>query len=229
MSSVLKALRQQSSPHIPPRSQGQLTSAPVQRESLQRVVRGLLMIILLVLAGTIGWWLASPSEQTAELKQPEPVSPSYELGNATVVRVPALEPDRPVVDEGTRIQPNRVVQPSSDQPEAVNLDTVSPELLSAFEEAIAATGSGEGQAASVVPSLATLSRPFQQSVPSFTYDGHQYSSRSNSRWIELSGQRLQEGDRWQALTVIRIAPAHVVLAKDNQAFLQPALEDWTKP
>lgn len=229
MSSVLKALRQQSSPHIPPRSQGQLTSAPVQRQGLQRVVRVLLMIILLILAGTIGWWLAAPDQQSVSSPPVVPVAPSYELGDATIVRVPELEPDRPVVDEGTRILPNRIEPEVPEQPQAVNLDSVSPELLSAFEEAIAATGSEEGEATSVVPALLTLSRSFQQQVPSFTYDGHQYSSRSNSRWIELSGQRLQEGDRWQALTVIRIAPAHVVLAKDNQAFLQPALEDWTKP
>ncbi|RUO40670.1 hypothetical protein CWE22_00185 [Pseudidiomarina aestuarii] len=229
MSSVLKALRQQSSPHIPPRSQGQLTSAPVQREGLQRVVRSLLMIVLLALAGAIGWWLAAPNQQTVSSSPTVVMEPTYDLGDATVVRVPDLEPDRPVVDTGTRIEPNRVVQEAPEQPQAVNLDTVSPELLSAFEEAIAATGSEAGEAASVVPALLTLSRSFQQQIPSFTYDGHQYSSRSNSRWIELSGQRLQEGDRWQALSVIRIAPAHVVLAKDNQAFLQPALEDWTKP
>lgn len=229
MSSVLKALRKQSSPYIPLRSSTQLTSAPVQRTWLKRLINGVLICLLLVVAGATGWWLAKPSAMEPPTVVTESQAPQYTLGTATSIRVPELAPATPAVDTGTVIEPSRIEPVVPQQPEAVDLNTVSPGLLSAFEDAIAATGTTGNQTASVVPELLTLSQAFQMSIPSFTYDGHQYSSRGSTRWIELSGQRLQEGDGWQGLTVIRIAPAHVVLAKSNQAFLQPALEDWTRP
>ncbi|HET8816357.1 MAG TPA: hypothetical protein VFM61_02795, partial [Pseudidiomarina sp.] len=150
MSSVLKALRQQSSSHIPPRSVGQLTSAPVQRTSLRRVVTGSIVLALAACAGVTGWWLAGPAPETSTVAAPAANTPAYTLGSATVIRVPKLTPDQPVVDTGTRIEPRRVEPQVPEQPEAVDLDTVSPELLSAFEDAIAATGSDEGEATSVV-------------------------------------------------------------------------------
>jgi len=114
--------------------------------------------------------------------------------------------------------------------DALDLDSVSPELLAAFENAVAATAdmaSGTPQSESVLPLLSDLSDSFQNRVPSFSYEAHNYVSANARRFIVLNGRRLQEGDYFDDLQVIRIEPQHVVLAIQRQAFRQNALEDWT--
>lgn len=228
MSSVLKALRNQSSPLLQERQPVWLTAA--DQASPGRDWRWLVLLLVIVAAGAGGWLLAE--RQTQEVAA-EPVvipvtSSRYQLGVIPEVRRPSLpDPATQTVTEPAAAQTRSAEQPAAAQ--AINLNEVSPELLNAFEDAVAATDGEDAGRNSVVPDLRELELSFQRSVPSFTYDGHQYSSRDSSRWVVLGGARLYEGDSWQGLTVVRIAPAHLVLSKNFQAFQQPALEDWTSP
>lgn len=244
MSSVLKALKNQSSPLLQTSSDVALQSAKMPQS---RSVLTFILALIVAAATAVGAWFlmqglmptAKPINSTAELPQPQP---SYQLGDIAAVITPqwpvpvipettteltTIESQQPVLSVAQQQAQNSVVNSN----QAIDLSQVSPELLSAFESALNETSNtGDNQkTASVVPLLTQLNLNFQRTVPSFSYDGHQYSSRPQSRWVELSGVRLFEGERFQGLTVITIAPAHIVLAKDNQAFQQPALEDWTKP
>ncbi|WP_339879679.1 general secretion pathway protein GspB [Pseudidiomarina gelatinasegens] len=233
MSSVLKALRNQQSPLLKAHSQVALESAGKPASAIGLIVT---LLVSLVVAAGIGWlgvqyWL---SNNAVEVAEPIPQA-SYQLGTiaaviepqwpesepATAEQIIAMEPSDTITSSAQRQAENSVINDDK----TIDLNQVSPELLSAFESAL--NESGEGR--SVVPTLANLSQDFQRTVPSFSYDGHQYSSRAQARWVELGGVRLFEGERWQGLTVLTIAPAHVVLSRNNQAFQQPALEDWTKP
>ncbi|WP_417664838.1 general secretion pathway protein GspB [Pseudidiomarina sp.] len=235
MSSVLKALRNQQSPLLKAHSQVALESAVEPTVALGRIV---ILFVSLVVAAGIGWLGVQylMSNNALEVTEPtpqmsyqlgtiaaviEPQWPETEQSQATAEQIIAMEPSETIMSSAQRQAENSVV--NDDQ--TIDLNQVSPELLSAFESALNENGEGR----SVVPTLANLSLDFQRTVPSFSYDGHQYSSRAQARWVELAGVRLFEGERWQGLTVLTIAPAHVVLSRNNQAFQQPALEDWTKP
>ncbi|KFZ30233.1 hypothetical protein IDSA_10770 [Pseudidiomarina salinarum] len=228
MSSVLKALRNQSSPLLQERPPVWLSSAV--DTSPGRSWRWLALALVVVAAGIGGWLLAD--RQTQEVIT-EPVvttvaSSRYQLGAIPQVRQPTL----PAAVAEASSQPAVMQSRGAEQPalpQAINLNDVSPELLNAFEDAVAATDGDDAGRNSVVPDLRDLDLSFQRSIPAFTYDGHQYSSRDSSRWVVLGGNRLFEGDSWQGLTVVRIAPAYLVLSKNYQAFQQPALEDWTSP
>lgn len=257
MSSVLKALKKQSSPLVSGSSQVHLSSAKSSstrwNTALVRNVIGVLVLLIAAVLGwlTMQWWLAQQARPIETLPLPVAVTEpqvSYELGQVGTVKIPQWpQPEVMPADvninadgEGKMLTSRAQQQLSqrlvSDE-QAIDLSQVSPELLSAFENALAAESPNSSNSnspsneriTSVVPPLTQLSPGFQRTIASFSYDGHQYSSRPQSRWIELSGVRLFEGEQFQGLTILTIAPAHVVLAKDNQAFQQPALEDWTRP
>lgn len=227
MSSVLKALRNQSSPLLQERQPIWLTAAESGR---RRHWHWLAIILAVIAAGGIGWLIAA--QQSAQVVDPivapQPTGSRYTLGAIPEIRQPVLpEPVAEAIAVPAAAQPAE--SEATAQPQAIDLNEVSPELLKAFEDAVAATGGAGSPGDSVVPDLQQLSLDFQRTVPPFTYDGHQYSSRESSRWVVLGGRRLYEGDSWQGMTVVRIAPAHLVLSKNYQAFQHPALEDWTSP
>ncbi|RUO47034.1 general secretion pathway protein GspB [Pseudidiomarina donghaiensis] len=260
MSSVLKALKNQSSPLVQGSSEVRLHSAKAASSGAPRMV---LWLVVIVLAGMLGWftvqWVAHhraearANTETLEREQASPVTQAqYQLGDMTAIKTPqwpAMTPETRVTEEpfasaeqvaqSAEQRPMPTQQQDNQSPvndnQAIDLSQISPELLSAFESALAEDNNGDNREngsnlnRSVVPELGQLAPSFRRTIPSFSYDGHQYSSRPQGRWIELSGVRLFEGDRFEGLTVLTIAPAHVVFVKDNQAFSQPALEDWTKP
>ncbi|RUO78979.1 general secretion pathway protein GspB [Pseudidiomarina taiwanensis] len=230
MSSVLKALQKNSAPKLHFGQPLELTAASERKGKSWRLVLGI--VIFTLVASVTAWLVMSMQPEPQHVIEPQLTqvvasNAELELGPVTQIIVPTWPTDQ----QGQRLNPSREIistGKATGAPEPVNLDQVSPELLANFEEALAA--SGEAQVpATVIPSLAELSRPLQRQIASFKYDSHQYSSRQASRWIELSGVRLREGEQWQGLQVIRIAPAHVVLSFGNRAFQQPALEDWTNP
>jgi|GEM_PF-492611 general secretion pathway protein B len=257
MSSVLKALKNQSSPLVQGSSEVRLHSAKVASAGAPRI---LLWLLVIVLAGVLGWftvqWVAHhraearANTEALEREQASPVTQAqYQLGDMTAIKTPqwpAMTPETRVTDEpfasaeqvaqNAEQRPITIQQQENSSPvndnQAIDLSQISPQLLSAFESALAEGeqgGDADNLNRSVVPGLDQLAPSFRRTIPSFSYDGHQYSSRPQGRWIELSGVRLFEGERFEGLTVLTIAPAHVVFVKDNQAFSQPALEDWTKP
>ncbi|MFC0445310.1 general secretion pathway protein GspB [Pseudidiomarina halophila] len=239
MSSVLKALRQQQSKLLPVQSAVILEPAARQPRSF-----GWLAWLAVPLAAVAGWflvqWLMAPdpaqqpvvapviaAEQQLQLGTPQPVR---------VVKLPAPAADSVQQTRDAEMpERQRETQSSFSEPAAVaqnqgvDLNQVPADLLTAFEEAIVATGTPGSQQNSVLPRISELSGRLQSQIPSFSYDAHQYSSRANERFIELAGQRLRQGDLWQGIQILTIAPSHVVLALGNDAFQQPALEDWTSP
>ena len=139
------------------------------------------------------------------------------------------EPEPSQASTSNKVEPQaQAQQPTESQREALDLSSISPELLNRFQDAVEQTGGGTESKVSVVPSLSDLSSAFQRQVPEFSYDSHMYRSSSSDRWIELNGQRLYEGDSYQSLNIIRIEPHQVVLALDSKAFSHPALEDWKR-
>lgn len=236
MSSVLKALRNQQSPLLQQPGSISLQSA---QQPTRALAKTLMAVVIMTIAVIAGWFISQQlitgvaPVQASQETQPPTAAASYRLGSVVTVIQPNWRIEEKVEPEVSEQQGDELISAAERQADssvvnanqAIDLNQISPEMLSAFESALGE----QGENLSVVPVLSQLSPSFQRSVPSFTYDGHQYSSRPNSRWIELSGVRLFEGESYQGLTILAIAPAHVVLSKNAQAFQQPALEDWTKP
>lgn len=232
MSSVLKALRDQSSPLLQQPAPIWLSSAP-NRKPMRWW--WLLLVLIVVLTVSSIWSWQFHQQPLAEAKPivttvTNVTTVSYQLGASTPIKVPQWPTDpmsQPLLQQPQA--PNPVQQPQ--QQTGIDLQQVSPELLAAFEQAVAAQQGGQPSAPvqSVLPAISALSSEVQRQIPSFSYDSHQYSSRETARSVTFSGQRLVEGDVWQGLTIIQITPTHVVLSRNLNAFQQPALEDWTRP
>lgn len=244
MSSILKAMRQTNT-----HSAQTVASSYRRPEPSEPQGARIGLWALLVLAAILGWLVApemgfsdSPGQGTDSEQE---VSTAMVLNAPTSIELTAL-PDAeqpPEVEVETPIRSSASENSDSNQTartntqegepqssDAIDLDSVSPELLAAFENAVAATADmtrGAQQQESVMPRLSDLSTEFQRRVPQFSYEAHNYVSADSRRFIVLGGQRLQEGDYFNALQVIRIEPQHVVLALQRQAFRQNALEDWT--
>ncbi|ATZ73773.1 general secretion pathway protein GspB [Idiomarina sp. X4] len=230
MSSLLKALKQQQSPLL--KNKSVLDSSLIAQDSERTSRLWLIWPLALVLGGATGYaaalWSGVPGADakvtTSDFSWGEAVSPPKVSWEAT-----PTEPEPSQTSTSNKVEPQaQAQQPVENQREALDLSSVSPELLNRFQEAVEQTGSETEQRISVVPSLSDLSPTFQQRVPEFSYDSHMYRSSSSQRWIELNGQRLYEGDSYQSLNVIRIEPHQVVLALDSNAFSHPALEDWKR-
>ncbi|MCJ8316922.1 general secretion pathway protein GspB [Idiomarina sp.] len=230
MSSLLKALKQQQSPLLKNKSVLDSSLIAQDRERTSRL--WLIWPLALILGSVTGYaavlWSGAPGTDAkvtaSDFSWGEAVSPPEVSWEAT-----PTEPEPSQASTSNKVEPQaQAQQPTESQREALDLSSVSPELLSRFQDAVEQTGGGTESKVSVVPSLFDLSSAFQRQVPEFSYDSHMYRSRSSDRWIELNGQRLYEGDSYQSLNVIRIEPHQVVLALDSKAFSHPALEDWKR-
>lgn len=229
MSSLLKALKQQQSPLF--KQPSVLDASLMAKEPRVRRGAWLLWPIVILLgcifgAGSAIWY------HTAE-RNVDATPSRFEWGEPEVIGAVSWEAQTPVTpsqaEPVANATPRETQTPSKQAPRtALDLSTVSPELLARFEAALDETGDKEGaqQEASVIPDLTQLSADFQQRVPAFTYDSHMYRSSATQRWVELGGQRLYEGDRYRELKVLRIEPHRVVLVFGERAFSQAALEDW---
>ena len=234
MSSLLKALKQQQSPLLKNRSV--LDSSLIAQDRPTKNNLWLVWPLALILGSALGYGIAYWSG--AEVVDEVTVTPDFTWGETAAVPAISWEAiEEPPAEQQVTTSTHESVQPQESseiaqqrqrQREALDLSSVSPELLNRFQEAVEQTGSETEQRISVVPSLSDLSPTFQQRVPEFSYDSHMYRSSSSQRWIELNGQRLYEGDSYQSLDVIRIEPHQVVLALDSNAFSHPALEDWKR-
>jgi len=231
MSSLLKALKQQQSPLL--KQTSVLDASLMANDKRQRNWSWLLwpaVLVLGVMLGSAGaMWLGggSPSQlpeadgfRWGETVSIEPVEWDAE---------PEPEPEPEVTQASGQSQPaeSESTGQAESRRQALDLSTVSPDLLQRFEAAVNDTSSGDNRTdTSVIPSLNELSRSFQRQIPAFSYDSHMYRSSVSQRWIELNGQRLYEGDALNQLTILRIEPQKVVLVMNSQAFSQAALEDW---
>lgn len=234
MSSLLKALKQQQSPLL--KQTSVLDASLMANDKHSRSWSWLLWPLALILGAVLGSAGAVWLGETNQSERPE--AEGFRWGETTSIESveweaepePAPEEEPEVTQSGGQQQSleSEPTGQARSQRQALDLSTVSPDLLQRFEAAVNDTSSSDDNRAdtSVIPSLSELSRSFQSQIPTFSYDSHMYRSSASQRWIELNGQRLYEGDALNQLTILRIEPQKVVLVKDSQAFSQPALEDW---
>ncbi|AAV82796.1 general secretion pathway protein GspB [Idiomarina loihiensis] len=234
MSSLLKALKQQQSPLL--KQTSVLDASLMANDKHSRSWSWLLWPLVLILGAVLGSAGAVWLGETNQSERPE--AEGFRWGETASIESVEWEAEpEPVPEEEPEVTQSSGQQQSSEpepsaqagsQRQALDLSTVSPDLLQRFEAAVNDTSNSDDNRAdtSVIPSLSELSRSFQREVPAFSYDSHMYRSSASQRWIELNGQRLYEGDALNQLTILRIEPQKVVLVKDSQAFSQPALEDW---
>ncbi|MEX1220970.1 MAG: general secretion pathway protein GspB [Idiomarina sp.] len=242
MSSILAAMRQQKERYQSPSPiQQQPTNSPAAARSL---LTGFVVAVLGVAVGVAGFYTFGPDTQGGLATNAK--ADNLVLGAPQQLSLISLpEPKQPAVaplpanastsQQGGSRETRALQAETSQQParepdaEALDLDSVSPELLAAFEDALVATAdsSGQTQEPSVLPLLTELPARFQAQVPYFSYDAHNYVSDVDRRFLILGGRRLYEGDYFDDLQVIRIEPQYTVLAINRQAFRQTALEDWT--
>ena len=234
MSSLLKALKQQQSPLLKQTSilDSSLMASPKGSRSWGWLVWPAVLILGVVLGAGVARLNEAPSDSAVlvadrfnwgETESVEPISWDAEPEQETqqTEKVNGRQ-------QGSEEKETNQPEPAGSQREALDLSSVSPDLLQRFEAAVNDTSGNDNTSkrASVIPPLGELSRSFQQQVPAFSYDSHMYRSRASQRWVELNGQRLYEGDALNQLTILRIEPQKVVLVMDSQAFSQAALEDW---
>lgn len=242
MSSILAAMRQQKERYQSPSPiQQQPTESPAAASSL---LIGLVVAVLGLVVGAGVFYTLGPDtaarvasnaktdnlvlgapQQLNLVNLPEPEQ-------SAVAPLPAnASTSQQAIAQETRAQQTETSQQAARRPaaEALDLDSVSPDLLAAFEQALVATAesSGQTQEPSVLPLLTELPARFQAQVPYFSYDAHNYVSDVDRRFLILGGRRLYEGDYFEDMQVIRIEPQYTVLAINRQAFRQTALEDWT--
>jgi len=234
MSSLLKALKQQQSPLL--KQTSILDASLMANSKSNRSWAWLVWPAVLILGVAMGAGVARLNEapsgadavvvdgfnwgETESIEpiswdaEPEPETQQTAKGNGR--------------QQGSEVNQTNQPEPAEPQREALDLSSVSPDLLQRFEAAVNNTSGDDNtpERASVIPPLGELSRSFQQQVPAFSYDSHMYRSSASQRWVELNGQRLYEGDALNQLTILRIEPQKVVLVMDSQAFSQAALEDW---
>ncbi|MGM7447708.1 type II secretion system protein B [Idiomarina loihiensis] len=234
MSSLLKALKQQQSPLL--KQTSVLDASLMANDKHSRSWSWLLWPLVLILGAVLGSAGAVWLGETNQSERPE--AEGFRWGETASIESVEWEAEpEPVPEEEPEVTQSAGQQQLSEseptgqagsQRQALDLSTVSPDLLQRFEAAVNDTSNSDDNRAdtSVIPSLSELSRSFQREVPAFSYDSHMYRSSASQRWIELNGQRLYEGDALNQLTILRIEPQKVVLVKDSQAFSQPALEDW---
>lgn len=231
MSSLLKALKQQQSPLF--KQPSVLDASLMAKETRGRSGAWLLWPSVILLGGAIGAGSATwhhTSERSTSV-----TTTDFEWGEAEVIDTLSWEEQTPPAASKTEPSTGTAAadrearsEPQATPRTALDLSTVSPELLARFEAAVDETGGNgsEPQETGVIPPLNQLASDFQQRVPAFTYDSHMYRSSAPQRWIELGGQRLYEGDNYRQLKVLRIEPHQVVLVFGDRAFSQAALEDW---
>lgn len=236
MSSLLKALKQQQSPLL--KQTSVLDASLMANDKHSRSWSWLLWPLALILGAVLGSAGAVWLGETNQSERPE--TEGFRWGETASIESveweaePEPEPapeEEPEVTQSAGQQQSSESEPTGQagsQRQALDLSTVSPDLLQRFEAAVNDTSSSDDNRAdtSVIPSLSELSRSFQNQIPAFSYDSHMYRSSASQRWVELNGQRLYEGDALNQLTILRIEPQKVVLVKDSEAFSQPALEDW---
>lgn len=236
MSSLLKALKQQQSPLL--KQTSVLDASLMANDKHSRSWSWLVWPLVLIFGAVLGFagavWLGE-TNQSQRLE-----AEGFRWGETASIELVEWEAEpepEPVPEEEPEVtQSGGQQQPSESEPtgqaasqrQALDLSTVSPDLLQRFEAAVNDTSSSDDSRTdtSIIPSLSELSSAFQRQVPAFSYDSHMYRSSASQRWIELNGQRLYEGDALNQLTILRIEPQKVVLVQDSQAFSQPALEDW---
>lgn len=230
MSSLLKALKQQQSPLL--KQTSVLDASLMANDKHRRSWSWLLWLLVLILGTGLGSVGAVWVGEKNQSQRPEAEGFRWgETASIEPVEWEAKPEPEPAPEEEPEVTQSGGQQQSSESVpsrQALDLSTVSPDLLQRFEAAVNDTSNNDDNRTdtSVIPSLSELSRSFQRQVPAFSYDSHMYRSSASQRWIELNGQRLYEGDALSQLTILRIEPQKVVLVKDSQAFSQPALEDW---
>lgn len=138
----------------------------------------------------------------------------------------------------TEIAPIEDVDDSTDlKTEQNNSDPViSDALLAKFSEAIEAVDEQGAKPATsmlnttdlnALPRIDQIPPRVLAKIPPLEYSVHMYASENSKRWITLNGLVHREGDLLEdSLTLVEIAPQHIVLSFQGYDFTLRALTDW---
>ncbi len=196
-----------------------------------RVLYGLIVILMLLLAFLVGLVMAERSGSHDEQTVPVVVE---EMQNADAVM------DQAVVE---KLQ-SPLSRPARGQEDSLAEVTVSsPELYSATQPArglmadssqpvYVSSGRGESLdrelAMANVPYLHELEEYKQQSIPRLNFAGHVYSSSALNRSVIINGHAMSEGDSiMQGLHVEQITPGGVIFGFQGEYFRVDILQDWS--
>lgn len=73
--------------------------------------------------------------------------------------------------------------------------------------------------------LYDLPDKFRESVPKFSYNGHNYSTDSRKRSVILDGKLIKEGKSYKGIDIVEIKQNYVIMRYNGQSFSQRAMED----
>jgi hypothetical protein len=89
------------------------------------------------------------------------------------------------------------------------------------------TTQGAGKSYDIIPSIFSLDRQFQKTIPIITYDAHVYASDNKSGFVILNGTKKRSGEKMRnGVYVERVAENSVILSYDGVVFLLPAMKSW---
>lgn len=172
--------------------------------------------------------------------QPEPVlSPSDAEPDKTQAENASKAPE-PVASNSSAQVEAQEVEPEPVPVEVVNreaevpLDSVSPELLKRFRQAVSELDDSTEEYQPSGASNASQTLRVDQlpawvlaDLPSMSFSTHLYASVPAERRVRVNGMELGEGDWIQDnLRIVRIEPQKVILTFKGQEFSLPALGDW---
>lgn len=175
MSSLLKALKQQQSPLL--KQTSVLDASLMANDKHSRSWSWLLWPLVLILGAVLGSAGAVWLGETNQSERPE--AEGFRWGETASIESVEWEAEpEPVPEEEPEVTQSSGQQQSSEpepsaqagsQRQALDLSTVSPDLLQRFEAAVNDTSNSDDNRAdtSVIPSLSELSRSFQREVPAF--------------------------------------------------------------
>jgi hypothetical protein len=73
--------------------------------------------------------------------------------------------------------------------------------------------------------LYDLPDKFRESVPKFSYNGHNYSTDSRKRSVILDDKLIKEGKSYKGIDIVEIKQNYVIMRYNGQSFSQRAIED----
>lgn len=196
-------------------------------------------------AAVMPWQQLFVSQEASQAVQVSQVQPQ------AVVPASDIEPDKVPVADSNKATEQAVsnssaqVEPRQEEPEPVPvevvnreaevpLDSVSPELLRRFRQAVSELEDGEEGYQQSGSSRNTqtlrvdqLPAWIQTELPAMSFSTHLYASVPAERRVKVNGMELGEGD-WirDKVRIVRIEPQKVILTYKGQEFSLPALGEW---
>ena len=249
MSFILEALkkaeeeRRQGAPDTAAAVAGGKEPRPSRRRGLFLI----LILVLLVNAGLLAWWLhpwaerrpgpKAPTAVTAKLDaDTPPVAPMPAAAAAPQPAVSAATPSPPAAEPASA--PERVKGPAPTGPTATSMTPASPAAASPADQAAPAVNPAPAPiampeekprpaeparaAVAKVPAYRELSQAERDRLPEIDLQLHYYTTDAERRLVRINGANLHQGETSGPLSVEEIRPDGVVLRGAGVRFFYPA-------